>query len=70
MAVSSVVSKYAACTQFDSATGECTTVVWVDPPAVIPPLSASQGAMLGGITLVVWTCVYAAVLLRSGARIS
>lgn len=66
----SVVTKYAACTQFDSTTGQCATVVWVDPPAVIPPLSAEHGAVLGGVTIAIWTAVVALVLIRKGARTS
>ena len=33
-----VVSKYLACTQIDTSTGECVASVWVDPPAILPEL--------------------------------
>lgn len=63
-----VVSKYMACTAFDTETEECTALVWVDPPAGgIPPLTAEEGAALGGVTLCVWCGVIAMVLIRKGA---
>ena len=43
-----VAVKYAACAEFDPSSGQCTTVVWVDAPSPIPPLTAEQGAALGG----------------------
>lgn len=63
-----VVSKYLACTQFDTTTGECTASVWVDPPAVIPPLTAEQGFAIASAIGVVWVGVVAVVLPRIGAR--
>lgn len=69
MAAEHSITKYAACIEFDSASGQCATVVWVDPPTNIPPLSASQGAALGGATLLVWVGVVAMVLIRKGARL-
>lgn len=63
------VTKYAACAEFDSSSGQCTTVVWVDPPTSIPPLTAEQGAALGGVTILVWVGVVVAVLVRKGARL-
>lgn len=64
-----VATKYAACAEFDPSSGQCTTVVWVDAPSPIPPLTAEQGAVLGGATLVVWAGVIAMVLIRKGARL-
>lgn len=66
---SPIATKYAACTEFNSDTGECAAMVWVDPPAVIPPLTAEQGAALGGATCLVWVGVMAMVVIRKGARI-
>lgn len=66
----SVVAKYAACTQLDPSSGQCAAVVWVDPPAVIPPLTAQQGALLGGVCILVWGAVIAMVLIRKGARLN
>ncbi|WP_182267817.1 hypothetical protein [Stenotrophomonas maltophilia] len=64
-----VATKYAACAEFDPSSGQCTTVVWVDAPSPIPPLTAEQGAALGGATIIVWVGVIAAVLIRKGARL-
>ncbi|EMI49940.1 transmembrane protein [Stenotrophomonas maltophilia AU12-09] len=64
-----VAVKYAACAEFDPSSGQCTTVVWVDAPSPIPPLTAEQGAALGGATLLVWAGVIAMVLIRKGARL-
>ncbi|RRU12120.1 hypothetical protein EGJ34_12540 [Stenotrophomonas sp. 278] len=63
------VTKYAACAEFDPSSGQCATVVWVDPPSFIPSLTAEQGAALGGATLLVWVGVAAMVLIRKGARL-
>ena len=64
-----VATKYAACAEFDSSNGQCATVVWVDAPSPIPPLTAQQGAALGGATLLVWAGVVAMVMIRKGARL-
>lgn len=64
-----VATKYAACAEFDSSSGQCTTVVWVDAPSPIPPLTAEQGAALGGATILVWVGVMAMVMVRKGARL-
>ncbi|MCU1180443.1 hypothetical protein JAK28_15700 [Stenotrophomonas maltophilia] len=63
-----VATKYAACAEFDSSNGQCATVVWVDAPSPIPPLTAEQGAALGGATILVWAGVMAMVMIRKGAR--
>lgn len=65
----SVATKYAACAEFDTSNGQCTSVVWVDAPSPIPPLTAEQGAALGGATILVWAGVMAMVLIRKGARL-
>ena len=65
---SPIATKYAACVEFNPDTGECASMVWVDPPAVIPPLTAQQGAALGGATVLVWVGVVAFVLIRKGVR--
>lgn len=64
-----VVTKYLACTQFEPSTGECTASVWVDPPAVIPPLTAEQGFVIASSIGVVWAATVAVVLPRYGARL-
>lgn len=64
-----VATKYAACAEFDPSSGQCATVVWVDAPSPIPPLTAEQGAALGGATILVWAGVLAMVLIRKGARL-
>lgn len=64
-----VATKYAACAEFDSTSGQCATVVWVEAPSLIPPLTVEQGAALGGATILVWAGVVAMVLIRKGARL-
>lgn len=64
-----VATKYAACAEFDSSNGQCATVVWVDALSPIPPLTAQQGAALGGATILVWAGVVAMVMIRKGARL-
>jgi hypothetical protein len=63
-----VVTKYMACESFDPATEECTAVVWVDPPAVLPRLSAAEGMQLGAWIAAFWVaCAVVGPLLRKGA---
>lgn len=63
-----IATKYAACVEFNTDTGECASMVWVDPPAVIPPLTAAQGSALGSATVLVWVGVLAFVVIRKGVR--
>lgn len=39
-------TKVYGCTQFDEA-GQCSAAVWVDQPAVLPPLSVHDGSEIG-----------------------
>ncbi|TAA46282.1 hypothetical protein [Pseudoxanthomonas winnipegensis] len=64
----SVVQKYMACTAFDDG-GNCTAAVWVDPPAVIPPMSAEMGAGIGSTIGLIWLAVYAVTMPRKGAQL-
>lgn len=50
---------------FDVATGVCAHPVYLEFPAVVPPLSVGQGAELAGAVVALWATAFA---LRSVAR--
>lgn len=50
---------------FDAVTGVCAHPVYMELPAVFPPLSVGQGAQLGGAVVLVWATSFA---LRTVAR--
>lgn len=63
-----VARKYMACVEFDQVTEECAAVVWVDPPAVVPRLSAEQGTLIAGFIGAVWVaCLVLGPIARKGA---
>lgn len=52
--------KYAACDEanIDAVTGECSAIVWVDPPTFIPSLSVEGAREIGGAILLCWAVAY------------
>lgn len=36
------------CTQVDAVTGECTVQAWLPAPSLLPPMTAAEGASMGG----------------------
>lgn len=62
------VFQYLACTEIDVDTGDCTATVLVDAPTPVPPLTAEQGATIGGLTVCVWLVVASFGLIQRGAE--
>jgi hypothetical protein len=44
-----------ACAQldYDASTGTCTNEVWLDQPALLPPLSVEEGLLISGAMITV-----------------
>lgn len=50
--------QYLACTSWNENTQSCDAQAWLHVPTVIPPLSAEQGALIGGAIVSVWAIAY------------
>lgn len=56
--------KVLACVEFHPDTEACTAQAWIDPPTLLPPLSAEDGAAIGIQLVWVYATVKAVVLIR------
>lgn len=56
--------KVYACVQWDAATETCAAHAYIDPPSVIPTLTAEQGAEIGLKLVGMYVAIRVIVLLR------
>jgi len=56
--------KVYACVQWDEPTGTCQAHAYIDPPTVIPTLTAEQGAAIGVKLLGLYVGIRVVVMLR------
>lgn len=56
--------KVYACVDWDATTETCTTHAYIDPPTIIPMMTAEQGAEIGWHIVFLFVAVRIVVMLR------
>ncbi|MEG3191618.1 hypothetical protein [Lysobacter sp. D1-1-M9] len=60
--------KVYACVEWDEPTGTCSAHAYIDPPTIIPTMTAEEGLYVGWQLVTLYVVVRVVVLLREAIR--